>query len=454
MTDRRGNRPVPDDEYDDYEEGGGGPLPVHDIEAERWCLGGCMRSRGALNEVAELLVPDDFLRPAHGMIYEAMIVLFAQGIPVDPVTLNAELHRRNQVGVTGGPMYLAGMYGDAVAVTAPAAVAHAEVVRECAARRHVGEIGSRLVQGARERHTDLAELVTGAQADVGRAVATAAAARSHLSQVMTVDRFFALDTTRLGPVIPGLLDHQDRVLVCGYEGDGKTTLAYQVAVAAAAGVHPFAWSAIPPVRVMIMDFENPTHLMQRKLQRLVDVAARSPRWTPENLYLASMPGGTDVTKPADVMRLADMIRLAQPDLIIAGPIYKMFLDRGQGAEELHSQVTGFWDMIRERYGPAMWLETHPPGSAAGGARLLRPAGSAIYMRWPEFGFGLARGKRGTLKIQRFRGDREEGRPWPVSITRNGTPGGWPWAATYDNGMFLDEPAAIEQGAGAYAAAAG
>jgi replicative DNA helicase len=412
-------------------------MPPSDIEAERWCLGGCMRSREVLAEVAELLEPGDFYRPAHGIIYERMIILFAQGIPVDPITLRADLEAERKIGVVRGAVYLADMYGDAVAVTAPAAVRYAEIIRDLSARRKVGEIGSRLEQRSQQRHEDLADLVSAAQADMAEAVMAASAARGRAGAVLDVEAFCKLDTPRMGPVIPGLLDHQDRVVLVGWEGDGKSTLAYQVAVATAAGVHPFAWTEIPPQRVMIIDLENPSHLMQVKLRKLAAVAERSRWWTPRNLVLLPAPGGVDLTRASDVMRLTDAIRVAAPDLIIAGPVYKMITDRGQGAEELHSHVTAFWDVIRERHAPALWLEAHAPGSAAGGQRQLKPMGSSIYMRWPEFGLALQRGRKGTWKLDRFRGDREEGRPWPVSLTRNTVPGGWPWAATYEHGTFLD-----------------
>jgi DnaB-like helicase N terminal domain/AAA domain len=427
MNDRNDGRNYDDDR-----------LPTHDIDAERWCLGGCMREPAALNEVAELLEPDDFFRPAHSTIYMAMIVLFSQGIPVDPITLKAQLEEQGDIGKVGGPMYLAGVYGDAVAVVAPAVLRYSEIIRELAARRKVGEVGARLVQRVHDRATDIADLVTGAQEDIGKAVLAASAIRTRGGDVLDVDAFCSLSSERMGAVIPGLLDHQDRMLICGFEGDGKTTLGYQVAVATAAGIHPFAWSPIPAQRVLIMDFENPQRLMQIKLRQMTAIAERSPRWNPRNLKLLPMPGGVDVTRAADVMRLVDMIRMAEPDLIVGGPIYKMFHDRGQGAEELHSQVTGFWDIVRARYGPALWLETHPPGPANGQVRIPKPAGSTIYLRWPEFGFGLARGKsKGVLKVARFRGDREEGRPWPESFTRNHVMGGWPWVPTYPANVFSE-----------------
>src|SRR5450755_1167176 len=85
-------------------------VPPGDTGAEKWCLGGLMRSAEALTEVAEILEPDDWLRPAHQIVYAAMITLHAQGIPVDPITVKAELEERGEIGRMGGPVELANMY--------------------------------------------------------------------------------------------------------------------------------------------------------------------------------------------------------------------------------------------------------------------------------------------------------------------------------------------------------
>ena len=47
------------------------------------------------------------------------------------------------------------------------------------------------------------------------------------------------------------LEEQERVMIVAAEGVGKTMLARQVAICCAAGVHPFTYSAMPPV--------NPAH---------------------------------------------------------------------------------------------------------------------------------------------------------------------------------------------------
>jgi len=423
----------------DYEPGSAEDFrrtPPSDITAEQWLLGGAMSSPAAMAEVVELLEPDDFYRPAHGMIYLAMVTLWAQGIPLDPITVKAELEARGDLAKVGGPVYLADLYG--LPVLAPAVVHHAQRVRDLAARRQVIEAATRLHQRCYAPGEDLADLVIAAQAEVARAVMTAAAARGHGTGLADLETYAKRNAARQPAVIPGLLDHQDRAVLVGYEGDGKSTLGLQVLFGAAAGVHPFVdGCTFAPQRGLIVDLETPEYLLHRLMRRMDEwVAAKAVAWHPRNVTVLSLPGGLDLTRASDAMRLADTIRLAQPDLVMAGPVYKMLVDRGQGAEQLHSQVANFWDTMRARYGCAVWLETHPPGPANGGRRELRPYGWSGWMRWPEFGLVLDRGRKGDMPLNRFRGDREEGRMWPVKLRRNQAMRPCaPWAAIYADGTF-------------------
>jgi len=80
----------------------------------------------------------------------------------------------------------------------------------------------------------------------------------------------------------------------------------------------------------------------------------------------------------------------------------------------------------------------------GSQRDLRPLGSGVWQRWPEFGISLRADpeNRGELKVGRFRGDRDE-RQWPMRLTRPawGEPWRWPWKAVYPKGTFGPEKAA-------------
>ena len=92
-------------------EGSGAPprfdrTPPQDIEAEQSVLGGMLLSKDAIADVIEVLRGNDFYRPAHQLIYDAILDLYGRGEPADAVTVAAELSRAGVIGRVGGHPYL------------------------------------------------------------------------------------------------------------------------------------------------------------------------------------------------------------------------------------------------------------------------------------------------------------------------------------------------------------
>lgn len=414
-----------------------------DRDAERWTLGCAMRYPAAMTEVARMLEPADFVVPGHQQVYGAMVTLDSQNVPLTPVTVKAELEERGEIRAVGRPEYLFELYELAAAMIPSSAMYHARLIREKSARRTVSRVGHRLVQRAGDPATELADLVADAQDEIAGAAMSAADAQGRADDVQGAAAFLSGHHSRPPAVIPGLLDRTDRLMMVGVEGDGKSTYLRQFAVSGAAGLHPFTRDAIPPIRSMIIDLQNPEHLLRREIAvKHVEAAQAHGAWDARRLSFFLAASGVDLTDAAGRMRMLDAIRRAfadgPPDLIVAGPIDKMYRDRGQGAEELHSQVTDFWDVVRERYGSAIMLEHHAPKGNNGG-RLLEPKNWGGYMGWPEFGHTMARipgCKVPTWRLGRFRGDREKGRPWPVKLMHNDAARPcFPWKAIYDDNTF-------------------
>jgi replicative DNA helicase len=81
----------------------GARVPPHNLEAEESLLGAMMLSREAIHAAIEAHIGrDDFYKPAHGYIYDAIYSLQARGEPVDPVTVAEELRRADVLESIGG----------------------------------------------------------------------------------------------------------------------------------------------------------------------------------------------------------------------------------------------------------------------------------------------------------------------------------------------------------------
>jgi replicative DNA helicase len=79
-----------------------GRVPPQDTDAERSVLGAMLLDRNALLEAMELLTPDDFYRPAHAKIFDAIAALFSRNEPVDEITVSSELKTQGNLDGIGG----------------------------------------------------------------------------------------------------------------------------------------------------------------------------------------------------------------------------------------------------------------------------------------------------------------------------------------------------------------
>ena len=102
-----------------------------------------MESKEAIASVLEILEADDFYKPAHVEIYEAILALFGRGSAPDAITVAEELKRRDSLDRIGGKPYIHGLLE--AYPTASSAARYARIVEEHARLRRLVEAGN-LVQ--------------------------------------------------------------------------------------------------------------------------------------------------------------------------------------------------------------------------------------------------------------------------------------------------------------------
>jgi replicative DNA helicase len=124
--------------------GGFDRTPPQAIEAEQSVLGAMMMSKDAIADVVEVLRPGDFYRPAHQLIYDAILDLYARGEPADPITTAEELTRAGQLARVGGALVLHTLVNSVP--TAANAAYYAQIVAERATLRRLVTAGTRIVQ--------------------------------------------------------------------------------------------------------------------------------------------------------------------------------------------------------------------------------------------------------------------------------------------------------------------
>jgi replicative DNA helicase len=410
-----------------------GTTPPHDIAAEQALLGACLTMEKMPEELE--LAGQDLYRPAHQVIWWAICELCGRGAPCSVVAVRAFLTEQGRLHQASGDQYLGDMYLVKlleVAANRGSIRYYTEIVRDRALRRALGDAGVRIQQNALtgtepgEVQLEQAERTIGTIPTSDRAAGPPA---------QTLDEFLASPEAEKDWIVSNLLSRDDRVIITGYEGLGKSTLCRQLAICTAAGMDPFDGEPMDARRVLVIDVENPLSVMVKRFRELKQVVTNHGREIePGYLKIQRRPAGLDLATSEDRRWLTHEVVFNCPDLLVIGPAYKLHTGGSEMRDEdLARTVTRVLDDLRTRVGCALVLEHHSPNEQAGIGRPVRPFGSSLWRRWPEFGLGIQphgkdwNARERLVKVVEWRGGRDE-RPWPAHLKSGGT--GMPWVAAH------------------------
>ena len=140
-------------------------LPPQDVHAEQSVIGGMLLSKDAIADCVEGLKAVDFYRPAHELIYDAILDLYGRGEPADAITVSDELTKRGDLVRVGGQAYLHQLISSVP--TAANAGYYAQIVAERAVLRRLVDAGTKIVQmGYGQGGGDVVDIVNAAQAEI------------------------------------------------------------------------------------------------------------------------------------------------------------------------------------------------------------------------------------------------------------------------------------------------
>jgi replicative DNA helicase len=87
----------------------GGKVPPNNQQAEQSVLGCAMSGERPLSEITAMLKAEDFYRPDHRLIYEAIGELYLNSKPVDIITVSDLLAMKGQLEQSGGLSYISSL---------------------------------------------------------------------------------------------------------------------------------------------------------------------------------------------------------------------------------------------------------------------------------------------------------------------------------------------------------
>lgn len=385
--------------------------------AEQQVLGSLMVSPNIAEQVWARLSPSDFYKSEHAVLAAELHRRHLTDQPTNPAVLVTDALTAGTAGRIGGPDYVAQLFTSVeFALSAPVL---AEDIRRAAVRRGLVEIGQRLVQRASAPSCEPLEVTT----DTATALADVSEAELLTGNITvpSATEFLEGEDDPEDWVIPGLLAREDRLILTGAEGLGKMMLLRQIAVMAAAGLDPFNARPVPPMTVLLIDLENPAQVMRSTMRSIVTQARVLGRHDlTDHLFVERRPEGLNLAEPANVAWLMKRVNLCNPDILIIGPVYKLMNDNPND-EAVARQCTVALDLVRTHGKCALLLEAHAGhGNNAMTDRPVRPVGSSLWMRWPEFGMGLRYAKTDDAQefrrvdLVNWRGARGE-RNWPTQL---------------------------------------
>lgn len=103
-------------------------LPPQSIESEESTLGSLIIDNDAIVKVADILFPEDFYRPQHRIIYEAILDLYHKNAPIDVLSLSNRLKEKKLLGEIGGASFLTSLVNKTP--TSAHVVHYAKIVHE------------------------------------------------------------------------------------------------------------------------------------------------------------------------------------------------------------------------------------------------------------------------------------------------------------------------------------
>lgn len=136
----------------------------HNIEAEKALLGCILVDPDAIYKVADMISPNDFYKPAHQIIYSAIMYLFEKREAIDLLTVTNRLREMGELENIGGPSYIFELINSVPAVMN--IVNYAKIVKDKKARRDMIQTAFEMQKLAYDEEKNPEELIDEVEARI------------------------------------------------------------------------------------------------------------------------------------------------------------------------------------------------------------------------------------------------------------------------------------------------
>lgn len=216
----------------------------YNMDAEQYLIGGVLLENSALDNLTEIISPEDFYSQRHKIIYAEMLKMRDKGVPIDIVSLPEALGVNVGLEKVGGASYIAQL-GERIPTTANIEY-YAKLLRDKALLRSLITGAGEIIKTARSPMEDVSEAIDAAEQIIFNVHKELRDKKSGLIKIGTLlpEIYHNLSRLSKGEIVHGSVQTQfsdlneklmgglhatDLVIVAGRPSMGKTSLAVNIA---------------------------------------------------------------------------------------------------------------------------------------------------------------------------------------------------------------------------------
>jgi len=218
----------------------------HSVEAEEATLGSVILHDDGMDDIREVLAPDDFFIVRNGFVWDVLTALYDRREKIDYLTVVEELRRQDKLDEIGGAAYITYLINHTPASMYVEFYAH--IVKTASVRRGLLGAASQIAKAAQEETQDLEGVIELSETALFQVtdpvfdddlVAVSESLSEDMDRVMaardsnTPARGVPTGFAEIDAILYGL-QATDLIIVAGRPGMGKTSLMLGMALAAAA----------------------------------------------------------------------------------------------------------------------------------------------------------------------------------------------------------------------------
>ena len=375
---------------------------------------------GKAQEVLSLVGIDDFTPGERQDLFAIIERGYLDGA-LQPAWINGEAQRLGRPSSAYVANVLsAGFVGGSVPY-------YAEQLREASARRYALRVLESGVHRLSARESVADEVVSDVRAQLDAMPKPAASN----DDSWTLNDIMELRMEESPFTLPSMLKRNERLVLTGNEGGGKSVFVYQLLTGAAFGVDTFTLERSgDPQRVLFIDVENNEFQAKANLDKIVPALREiAPDVHPDWRSLKRRV--VDLLATRDRAEILRRVIHYSPDILYMGTAYKLT----DVTDETHRSVRAIQsivDRIRQEIDCSVIVEHHAGHGTMNDRNNMRPEGSSYWLRWPDFGYGMQNlalpGVSGRLmRLGAWRGDRASDREFPTGVKQGAV---MPWVPVY------------------------